>query len=311
MKNKAILLIIICLSINLYGDFQKYLKKTDEKKGVHFIENIDFIYMINLDERPEKWKKSIDQLNSYGVYPYRFSAINGWNLSTNQINELGVKFNPKKMKRDMMAACYPLEAKGARRDEIIGSSNYCYLSFLSKGAIGILLSHLSILKDAIDSGYETIWVMEDDIEVIRDPNILSKLVFKLDVLLGKDNWDILFTDQDTRDSLRNHIPCYSFARRPNFIPKNPKRFSKRVQVCEDIIQIGARYGAYSMILRRSGIIKLYNFIKEYKFFLSYDMEYTLPNDIKLFSVKKDIVGHLIDGLSDNGLPNYKKNLISN
>ncbi|MFI5334690.1 MAG: hypothetical protein ACHQT8_05960 [Chlamydiales bacterium] len=32
-----------------------------------------------------------------------------------------------------------------------------------------MLSHLSILQDAFDSGYETIWVMEDDIEVVRNP----------------------------------------------------------------------------------------------------------------------------------------------
>lgn len=31
-----------------------------------------------------------------------------------------------------------------------------------------MLSHLSVLKDALDSGYETIWVMEDDIHIIQD-----------------------------------------------------------------------------------------------------------------------------------------------
>ena len=61
------------------------------------------------------------------------------------------------------------------------------------------MSHLSILQHAYDAGFETIWVMEDDIQVMRDPRVLSERIDQLDALVGKTNWDILFTDRDIRD----------------------------------------------------------------------------------------------------------------
>ena len=82
--------------------------------------------------------------------------------------------------------------------------------------MGIVLSHLSILQAAYDAGHETIWVMEDDIEVKRDPRILSDLIDILDQVVGRDNWDILFTDRDIRDAHGNHKSCFLAGRRPGF-----------------------------------------------------------------------------------------------
>ena len=87
---------------------------------------------------------------------------------------------------------------------------------MSRGEIGIALSHLSVLQDAYDSGYETIWVMEDDIKIVSDPNMLSELIGELDVLLGKGNWDILFTDQDIRNAKAKYFPSNSTDKRLNF-----------------------------------------------------------------------------------------------
>ena len=56
----------------------------------------------------------------------------------------------------------------------VGVAYYCHS--LSRGAIGCLMSHLSILQDAWDSGYETIWIIEDDIKVVSNPHELSYLV---------------------------------------------------------------------------------------------------------------------------------------
>src|ERR1700744_788748 len=80
--------------------------------------------------------------------------------------------------------------------QVYGRTYFCHC--LSRGAIGIVMSHLSILQDAYDSGYETIWVMEDDIEFIRNPLVISDLIDKLDTIVGKSGWDILFTDRDTK-----------------------------------------------------------------------------------------------------------------
>ncbi len=160
--------------------------------------NIDYIYIINLDQRPEKFEKCIAQLYPYGIYPYRFSAVNGWELSIETINDLGVKFEPG-MQGDFMGTSYLPRSNFKPHHEKIQNYNQTYFCHcMSRGAIGIVLSHLSILQDAYDSGYETIWVMEDDIEVIRDPHELSDLIERLDRKVGEDNWDILFTDRDTR-----------------------------------------------------------------------------------------------------------------
>ena len=66
--------------------------------------------------------------------------------------------------------------------------------------IGCALSHLSVIRNAYDAGYQTIWVLEDDIAVEQDPHRLSALIDKLDSLVGKEGWDILYTDTDRTDS---------------------------------------------------------------------------------------------------------------
>jgi len=77
-----------------YSDVIDHLKEIDDKTYGHSFKNIDFIYLINLDQRPEKYEQSISQLHPYGIYPYRFSAVNGWELSLEEINDVGVKFSP-------------------------------------------------------------------------------------------------------------------------------------------------------------------------------------------------------------------------
>jgi GR25 family glycosyltransferase involved in LPS biosynthesis len=175
---------------------------------------------------------------------------------------------------------------------------------MPRGSIGIVLSHLSILQDAYDSHYETIWVMEDDIEIIQNPHLLSDLIERLNAIVGKEQWDILFTDPDTKNQQGNYVICLSNAWRPNFIPSDPKRFAEKETIGDDFKRIGARYGAYSMIVRRSGMEKLLRFFKNYNIFLPFDMEYTLPNDIRLYALRNDVVSTIPQALSDNETPTY-------
>lgn len=313
MKFKILtLLIFISISCTLLSkEIEKYFKPALNKTEYSKIENIDYIYMINLDERPEKFAQSAEQLHRHGIYPYRFSAVNGWKLPLSTINELGYKHDPL-ISFDGNAVCtyFIKDACGLEKDKlstilkiepIITPGRTYFCKGLRLGAIGIVLSHASILNDALLSGYETIWVMEDDIEVIQDPHILSKRISELDELIGQENWDILFTDQDTKDHEGNYVPCYSCAWRPNFLPCNPNRFKNRNAIGE-FRQIGSRYGAYSMIIRRSGVIKILEFIKKYKIFLPYDLDYNLPDDIKMFTVIDDIVSTFPNASSDNNSP---------
>lgn len=291
-----------------FGGFEAHVKQAPNKSDIHRMRNIDFIYIINLDQRPEKLAKSLAQLNSYCIYPYRFSAVNGWELSLNTILDVGVKYEPG-MQKEMLATTYVADEKGqpSPQHEIMDVHGRTYfVHCMGRGTIGIALSHLSILKDAYDSGYETIWVMEDDVDVMDDPRKIPALIDKLDKLVGKKNWDILFTDIDFRNAEGQHVPCTAYAPRPNFTPPDPSKFAKREKISSDFSSIGARYGAHSMIIRRSGMKKLLKFFNKYSIFLPYDMDFVLPPEIKLYCLNYDLISQLPRAISDNGTPPPKK-----
>ncbi len=318
--------ILFLFPLLLFASLESHFKKAEGKTGGHSMRNIDFIYMINLDQRPEKFERSLAQLYLYGVIPYRFSAVNGWELTLEEINDVGVLFSPgmeggfwatryrpkdpdelffNEVKEPCLNPSCPCMSPFIWHHEPIQHYGLTYFAHCSsKGMIGIALSHLSVLQDAYDSGYQTIWVMEDDIEVIRNPQILSYLIPQLDALVGVDGWDVLFTDRDIKDDQGQYIPCSYYAKRPNFSPLDPSKFSQKYDISPDFRFVGSRYGAQSMIVRRSGMEKILNFIKEYHIFLPYDMDYTLPPGIKLFTVREDVVATLTHNLSDNSLPKY-------
>jgi len=309
MKTKILFAFFALLSTTgLFCGIEQFFKTPTDTSGNHQMKNIDFIYTINLDRRPEKFESCIKQLHPHGIFPYRFSAVNGWELSFETIQQLGVIYSPDMKTNNLWGTCYLPEHNGKPYHEIMHVPGRTYFSHcLSRGAIGIVLSHLSILQHAYDSGFNTIWVMEDDIELLQNPHLLSTAIDKLDALVGKHGWDILFTDRDTKNQKGEYVPCTAFARKPNFTPRHQERFRIRYEVSPDFQKIGARYGAYSMIIRRSGMKKILDFIKTYKVFLPYDMEFYLPNDIRLYAVTKDIVSTQIKAPSDNGGPGYLKN----
>ncbi len=252
---KIMLMLFMTLFATVFGGIEKYFKPAEGKTEISRMRNIDFIYLLNLDPRPEKFKLCTDQLHPYGIFPYRFSAINGWeDLTVEMVNDVGVVLEPW-MRRGFWGTCYLPGEEWQPHHEIIhriGRNYFCHC--MSRGAIAIALSHLSILQDAYDSGYNTIWVMEDDIEVIRNPHELSQLVEQLDKTVGCKNWDVLFTDRDTKNQRGEHVACTGYAQRPDFSPENPQQCLMRMRTGSLFERIGARYGAYSMIVRRSGIM---------------------------------------------------------
>ena len=300
-----ILFLFICLSLGtVNAGIEDFFHKAENKSPIHKMRNIDFIYMINLDERPEKLKESMTALEVYGIYPYRFAAVNGWKLSHQAINQVGLQFN-RTMTVGAMGTVYRWrEGEEYISHELIQEEGTTYFSHcLSRGAIGIVLSHLSVLQDAYDAGYQTIWVMEDDIQVLSDPREISDLIEKLDRLAN--GWDILFTDIDIKDYFGKPVPCLATCFRPNFQIQPLEYYIQRHPISSDFSQIRARYGAHSMIIRRSGMKKLLDFIKTYKIYLPYDIDYCYPPGIKLFCCNKDIVSNKPGAISDNGVPAYE------
>jgi len=294
-----VLLFVGCCELN--AQIEKYFKKIEDKSPGHSMTNVDYIYLINLDHRTEKLQQTLDQLNPYGINPYRFSAVNGWKLSSEAIDELGIKYQVG-MQSPIASVFRQEDGEEYMSFEVmkeVGVTYFCHS--LSRGAIGCFMSHLSILQDAYDSGYETIWIIEDDIRVVENPLLLSSLIAKLDFLVSKE-WDILFTDNEIKGANGMPVPCGLIRPRPNFQVQPLEYYTKRVKIDEDFTRIGMRFGSHSMIVRRSGMKKILDYVKKYKIYFPYDIEYFYTPGIRLYQCNRDIVGNIAGALSDNAKP---------
>lgn len=289
------------------NNIERFFKKVCNKSPIHRIGEIDFIYMINLDERPEKFALASTELALYGIYPYRFSAVNGWTLSTEAINQVGVKFTSDFGQEQFLGSIYrKIEDREYLGVELLRPNGESFFSLgMSRGAIGIVLSHLSVLQDAFDSGYQTVWIMEDDVEAVDNPMKIQECIRELDRSIC--DWDILFTDTDTKDRNGNHVPCRAIAARPNVnIAPLTSFFERFYPISSELSRTGMRYGAYSMIVRRSGMAKILNYFKSYGIFLPYDMDIWLNPSLKMYCVNKNIVSHRAGAPTDNNKPHYLK-----
>lgn len=293
--------LIFCLGISvLSAQLSDHFKKAEGKSEIHRIKNIDFIYLINLDQRPEKLASSLQQLHPYGIVPYRFSAVNGWELSLEAINDVGVKFSPE-MKGGFMATSYLTNNFKPTHELMQHHGQTYFVHCMARGTIGIILSHLSVLQDAYDSEYETIWVMEDDIEVKQDPRMVSELIEKLDGLVGQGNWDVLYTDRAFHHSSGSHVLGGNTGhyKRPNFELTKPA--SRPVKISPDFLKIPTRYSTTSMIIRRGGMLKILDFMKTHQIYLPYDLDYHWM-ELRVYTTWNDVVTNQAKAISDNGTP---------
>jgi len=298
---KSLILALLCFA-NLNAGIEKYFKKAENKSNLHKMEGIDFIYMINLDPRPERYERTMSVLRPYNINPYRFSAVNGWRLPNEALDELGIVFEPWMPNGPICTVYRHQDGKEYLSYEIMKEPGISYYSHsLSRGAIGCLLSHVSIMQDAYDSGYQTIWIMEDDIMVVSNPHELSSLILMLDKVAP--DWDILFTDNEIKGA-NGPVPCTVIRPRPLVELQPLAYYLQRQSITPDIVKIGMRFGSASMILRRSGMKKLLDFFKTYKIYFPYDIDYFFVPGINLYQLNRDIVTNIAGGESDNAKPAY-------
>jgi GR25 family glycosyltransferase involved in LPS biosynthesis len=288
---------------NQHAGIEKYFKKAENKTEINSIAGIDYIYMINLDQRPEKYEQSMAALKPFGITPYRFSAVNGWKLSFEALDELGIVFQTGMPNGPIASVYRHEEGKEYISYEImkeVGVAYYCHS--LSRGAMGCLLSHLSILQDAYDSGYNAIWIIEDDIRVVSNPHELSFFINTLNNYAPE--WDILFTDNEIKGANGQPIPCAVIRPRPLVTLQPLDYYLRRTPINSELTKIGMRFGSASMIINRSGIKKLLEYFKTYKIYFPYDIDYFLVPGINLYMCNRDIVTNISGGISDNGQPAY-------
>ncbi|MBM3198334.1 MAG: hypothetical protein FJZ58_03660 [Chlamydiae bacterium] len=126
---------------------------------------VDCIYVLNLDERQDRWSKVREQFEAQRLTPHRVSAINGWKL-------------PLESRVQLMDGEAPL------------------LREMSGGSIGCLLSHISIYKNAVENEFETVWICEDDVVFQEDAIKIPSLLKSLSAI--DPDWDIFYTDYSTQ-----------------------------------------------------------------------------------------------------------------
>lgn len=264
-------------------NIEKHLKKIPKTKKTDLIDGIDSIYLINLDHRPEKLARSLEQLHRFGLDAERFSAIYGWTLSQEAFDDIGMKFLPPMDFQFDGNVFFRPASDQLDPGEPLNASCYgktCVHQTTSAGSLGGSLSHLSCLQDALDRGYETIWILEDDFTFEKDPRILSLYIEKLDELVGKGNWDLLYTDDD------HHFNRYgdlTISPRPDRAPF--KLLIEHTPISPDFIRIGGRHQLHSVIYRRSGIEKILNYIKTYGLFHTFDVEINFTPHTKKYNLQ--------------------------
>ena len=293
-RMKKFLGVFLATWISVSAGIADHYRKLDYKWGCIAPDKIDYVYMINLDQRPERWNNSTSQLASYGIFPERFPGIYGWDIPVDVLNDMSLKFKPGMWSGRGSVMVFRPEKNGEPDFIFLDESWYgksCFSGWTVKGTIGCSLSHLSVLQDAYDSGYETIWVLEDDIKVLQDPNKLTNLIEDLDALVGVDGWDVLYTDYDylvvhSNDELVKQIPAMW---RPDMLSFDLNILATHSDVSDQFLKIGSRMRAHSLIYRRCGIKKILDFYKENNNFLPYDQELALVPDIQTFVVKDSVV----------------------
>ncbi|MBS0586167.1 MAG: glycosyltransferase family 25 protein [Verrucomicrobia bacterium] len=305
MKTKIVsLLFTIFISSGYSGEFIDHLRKLDDKTPVETIRNVDYMYVINLDHRPEKYEMTMRELAPYGIKPYRFSAVNAWKLPFDVVDDVCLKFE-KGMRPGGMGTVYRhVNGKEYHSHEIVeveGTPYICHCT--ARGALGCVLSHLTVMYDALCSGYNTVWICEDDIEVVQDPNILSRYIEDLDRIVGRENWDVFYTFRDYRGPGGKYYTAYGGAYHPGVDTRDQNKYNINRPISTYLRQSGSRFGTQSMIWTRNGIKKVLEHYKKYRIFLPYDLELTIIPGIKMYSVQEDVVTNILDALSDLGSTN--------
>lgn len=293
-----VFLIFLLTFVNVSSDLIDHLKPVGRKKVAESqIRNIDYIYVISLEKRNARWANALKQLLPYKILPHRFYAINGWALSSDVLNDVGILYSPE-MQRCPNSNTYGAYFLNDKTKKEVNLNENCYgkkyvSHFTTLGAIGCYLSHLSVLEDAYNSGYQTIWVIEDDMKLYENPHMLSDLIDSLDRLVGASEWDLLYTDFGVYggfgdDSDRDLAQYEPIIWRPDMKQRDTS-YLIEYRSLEGFFKVGRRAGTTSMIIRRSGMKKILDFAKNQGIFLPIDNDLAFVPNLNKYGPKEHYV----------------------
>ncbi len=252
------------------------------------LEGIDAVYLINLDRRQDRLAAATAALAEYGLCAKRFSAVEGGKIPLKTLLDSALPYSSA-MSRDHWAVT-PVKngTLGYEFLDVSAEGKPVFSEWMTIGAVGCALSHLSVLQEAYDAGLETIWVLEDDICFKEDPRVLTRLIKDLDVLTER-KWDILYTDSDSFGGESQPPGSFWWMWRPDLALFDLQDFEKRKCVSKDLIQVKHRDRTHSMVIRRSGMKKVLDHIKKNHLYLPIDLEIAFASDMQLFMTSFPIV----------------------
>lgn len=324
---RQMLFLFLLLAPSLKGlDRKDFLQSFPYTPPQIAIEGVGDLFIINLDKRPCKYLSCLSECARYGILPKRFPAIDGKALSHEYIENLGVILQPYMKKGPITLNPILQEKKKANFSDV---GHPCFFYRLSAGGVGCYLSHITLAKHLLESCHPALWVLEDDFIFLKDPRHISQKIQQLTFLVGEENWDILFTDDEHYFSAEGDYDFY----RPDGVciledffiensesllqSKRPESFSsdvlklekahflkwsninKKGFICSkypdlfpEFRRISGRFMIHSMILKRSGAEKILNFFSSRGMFLPYDDELAFIPGLKMYNLKNPITSHL-------------------
>jgi len=157
-----------------------FIKEKKFNKSNNFINNyFDNVYVLNLDSRPDKMRSIKKRLNKFDIEYER------WPASGPGDKEVAENFLKTKKNKDALIKTI--------------------------GAMGCLISHRKIIKDAMIKGYSRILIFEDD--AMFDPEIKTK-VKKIDSL--QKNWGLVYLGGSQHNWAHiKYIKDFYYSRRTN------------------------------------------------------------------------------------------------
>ncbi len=248
-------------------DLNPFLRPITEASKPSGLNGIDYIYLINLKERPLKLARMEQLFSENGLIVNHFYAINGWKLEPNEQGREVTKFG----------------------NTYKNAPN----RWVSWGGIGCYLSHLSIIKNAYEKNFNSIWIMEDDLIFHVKPEVVCEMLKKVNEI--DPEWDIFYTDSNNRDATgRFRIGSHPIIP-PIHLDNKGRAYCNNVEVInDDFAKIRARGGTYSMILSKRGIKKIYETLSKLPILTPYDDVLPFLDDVRYYISRKPVVTHLFD-----------------
>jgi len=271
------------------GSFEDCFKKAKHKRDTHSILGVDMIYVINEHKNLRQFKQIKKDFDDYGIVPYRFNAVDPKSMSYTMLSKVGVRmintrsdFTALRLRKGLF---HP-SLKPSFMDD--GDRTY-FSNAMTIRKIARNLDFLSVIYDAYKSKKNCIWVMEDNVQIAKDPVSLTTSLVELDK--ADPVWDVLYTDVQANLETGSHeddMETFNL-NRPDIAFGGLDQYIARAKQVGNFQEIGLRSGAYSFLLSRHGMKTILDYYHTYHFFVPFAKEILLIPGIHPYGLIDPVV----------------------